>query len=73
MKLTKIDEAAYFLQGLLTGGPIKCKDIYDLAFDRGISDKALTMAKRDLGIKSVKMRDETQRMIYCWELPKKAA
>jgi putative DNA primase/helicase len=61
-------EAEEFLRERLADGPVKAEDIYEEAKHCGISQKTLKRAKKDLGIRSRKVKGQMTGE-WMWELP----
>lgn len=68
MRVLQITKAKNFLNEFLKEGPMKVPAIYDKAYCLGLNEKIVDKAKRELKVKSVKLRDSQAKMIYCWQL-----
>lgn len=64
LKLNKQEHVASILMTMLESGPVKASDIHSLFQQKSISERTANIAKKTLGIHSVK-RDG----IWYWELP----
>jgi hypothetical protein len=67
----EMEWAKEFLLERLEDGPVKSNDILDEARQKGIAEKILKQAKKDLGVKSRKEQG-TADGAWFWELPTKA-
>jgi hypothetical protein len=67
----EMEWAKEFLLERLEDGPVKSNDVLDEARQKGIAEKILKQAKKDLGVKSRKEQG-TADGAWFWELPTKA-
>ncbi len=65
-------DARELLQEVLAGGPVPQKDIQRMAKERGISQKTLSRAKKDLGVQSAHT-GQGRDTKWFWSLPDKAS
>ena len=63
------EEAAEWLQAVLSNGPVPAKDIQRQARETGHSDRTLKRAKNKLGVISEQDRDENRIGGWTWRLP----
>ena len=72
---SKREEAAEFLEDLLSDGPVLAREIQERAAEEGISEKTLRRAQKQLSVKSFRKGEDGQvgGGSWWWELPDKAA
>jgi hypothetical protein len=68
-KVSAVDEAAEWLQGVLADGPRSSSDIFGQAEAEGFSERTVKRAKKKLGIETAKAGMSGG---WCWQLPKGA-
>jgi putative DNA primase/helicase len=66
---TKLQETKDWLAEILKNGPIKKRDIEELARDEDIKPSTLRRAKKELGVISVKPEDEGKNPPWVWKFP----
>lgn len=68
-KVSARAQARRFLRELLSDGPHRAREVYELAEDADISVKTLKRAKQELGIDSFQRRSEDGKSEWWWVLP----